>query len=249
MATINDMITGTPLCPGVIPKMRYRSNITADVPRWIISAIRNITDQYDFDELSIPGPVTTLYQGQPTYHLRDFTQIQVYVTRFDSFKIQIGGTGIANPSLGTGNISPFLELKWRSFKTISPLTTITGQPMFYTIYGTIAQIPGSGYVFVAFRPDKNYVCHVFYQQKHPFTGDPSDPILLPDAWLEVVACAAAEIGAQENAMTDILQLMRVNLYGDPKDPQEPGLIKRLVSSRATMSNVNERQFTFISGQR
>lgn len=247
MATIQDMINGTNLVPGVIPKMRYRSNITNDVPRWIVSAIRNITDKYTFEELSVPGQPVTFQQNVFVYPLSDFTSTNVYVTRFDSFKCQISTN--VSPTAITGQTSVFLELKWRSIKTISPLTSIKGRPMFYTIYGALAQVPGSGQVYIAFCPDNDYPCQAFYQRKHPFKDGLSDDILLPEAWLEVVACAAAEIGAQENAMTDILQLMRINLYGDPDNPREPGLIKALVSSRAQFSNVNERQLTFISGER
>lgn len=247
MAIINDMINGTNLVPGVIPKMRYRSNIVSDVPRWIVSAIRNITDKYTFEELSVPGPPTALEENQFVYPLSYFTNTDTNVTRFDSFKCQIS-TNVVPTSI-TGQTSVFLELKWRTIKTISPLTSIKGRPMFYTIYGAQVQTPGSGQVYVAFCPDNDYPCQVFYQIKHPFTDGINDDIMLPDAWLEVVACAAAEIGAQENAMTDILQLMRINLYGDPTNPGEPGLIKALVSSRSQFSNVNERQLTFISGER
>jgi hypothetical protein len=104
-------------------------------------------------------------------------------------------------------------------------------------------------VFIAFTPQTNYPAQVKYQQKHPFTDGVSDNILMPEAWLEVVADLAAFIGAQENAMSDVMQLMKATLYGDPKDTTSPGLIQSLVESRSTMSNVNERQLTFISGER
>jgi hypothetical protein len=111
------------------------------------------------------------------------------------------------------------------------------------------QTPGSAQVFVAFCPNQDYPVQVKYQRKHPFSDGLHDEILLPEAWLEVVACLAAFIGAQENAMSDIMQLMKATLYGDPKDPTEPGLIKSLVEARSVYSNVNERQITFISGIR
>ena len=64
-----------------------------------------------------------------------------------------------------------------------------------------------------------------------------------------MANAAALIGAQENAMSDLVQLIKIELYGDPEDPTQPGLVKRLINARAQMSNVNERQLTFIAGER
>lgn len=241
------MVEGTsPLVPAVIPKLRYRSNIKGDCPRWIVSAIRNITDRYTFDELSIPGPLVFLEQGRFVYPVSFFTGFETRVTRFDSFMIQISQVSLTAISSQT---NVFLELKWRNIKAISPLTSIMGQPMYYTIYSENPSISGSAKVHVAFCPNNSYPAQVKFQRKHPFTDGYNDIILLPDAWLEVVACSAAEIGAQENAMSDILQLMRINLYGDPENPTQPGLIKTLLESRAVMSNVNERQLTFIAGER
>jgi hypothetical protein len=247
MATVADMVNGNNLVPGVVPKMRYRSSVAADAPRWIVSAIRNITDDYAFEELSIPGPQVTLTAGLANYPISTFTTGSVKVTRFDSFVLWLNQFAPFTSPPPQNAVS--LELKWRAMKTVKAYTSILGQPMYYTIYSETVQNPGSAQVWIAFNPNNSYLCQASYQEKHPFTDGVSDTIRMPDAWLEIVACAAAEIGAQENAMTDILQLMRINLYGDPDDPRQPGLIKKLVTSRAQFSNVNERQITFISGER
>lgn len=246
MATITDMIMGTPLVPGVVPKLRYRSNVASDVPRWIVSAIRNITDSYTFEELSVPGPQINLVYGVPNYPISTFTNTNVFVTRFDSFVLWLNqNVPFSTPT----NQTVSLELKWRAMKTVKPLSSILGQPMFYTIYSANALSAGSAEVYLGFCPNNTYLVQASYQQKHPFTDGINDPILLPDAWLEVVANAAALIGAQENAMSDLVQLIKIELYGDPEDPTQPGLVKRLINARAQMSNVNERQLTFIAGER
>ena len=250
MAIINDMINGTDLVPGVIPKLRYRSNVAADVPRWIVSALRNITDNYAFEELSIPGPQINLTPQLANYPVSFFVGATgTRVTRFDSFVLFLNQfTPFTTPPLTQSAVS--LEIKWRAIKTVKPLTSILGQPMFYSVYSEQVLTPGSAQVYIAFCPDKNYLVQASYQQKHPFATPASNStIMLPDAWLEVLACSAALIGAEENAMTDIMQLMKVTLYGDPEDPTQPGSVKRLVSSRAQQSNVNERQLTFIAGER
>jgi hypothetical protein len=83
--------------------------------------------------------------------------------------------------------------------------------------------------------------------KHPFSDGEDDTILLPDAWLEVVANAAALIGADELRMADRMVMLQRVLYGDPLGQGEPGLIKKLLNARTQMGNVNERQITFVAG--
>lgn len=242
MATVNDMIFGNNLVPGVLPKLNNRSDIVQNVPRWIVSAIRYITDTYPFEELSVSGIPVNLTFNQEIYPIGTFADIlnspNQQITRFDSFILYL------TTSL-TGFNDASIELKWRSIKVVRQLSGIIGMPVMYTIYGN-QQILAGQQVILAMKPNREWLVRASYQVKHPFVDGISDPVLLPDAWLEVVACTAALIGAEENRMTDNIQMLRAVLYGDPENPAKPGLIHALVSSRSQFSNVNERMLNMVS---
>jgi hypothetical protein len=242
MAQVSDLINGTPLVPGVIPKLNFNNSVTDDMAtRWIVSAVRNISDNYPFEELCQSGPLVPLNPPSTTgvpyvLPVSYFVNNSVRVTRFDSFMIQL------DPSSGTS-----VELKWRTIKVVKALSCIQGMPIMYTIYGTQAQVPGSQQVYIAFAPSQTWNVQASCQVKHPFSDGEDDTILLPDAWLEVVANAAALIGADELRMADRMVMLQRVLYGDPLGQGEPGLIKKLLNARTQMGNVNERQITFVAG--
>lgn len=248
MATITDLIYGTVLLPGVVPKLNYRSDIVQNVPRWIVAATRYITDTYPFEELCIIGPVVQLTLGVSEYDISTFLFTTVLepispITRFDSFVLYL-----PNPvNVGLAS-NPCIELKWRNMKVVQQLSRILGMPVMYTIYGAWNGFPYSGdqRVIVAMCPNNTWSVQASYQIKHPFIDGVTDIIRVPDAWLEVIVCTAALIGAEENRMTDNIQLLRAVLYGDPANPQKPGLINALVSSRAQFSNVNERMLNMVA---
>ena len=244
MALINQLITGSSsLYPGVMPKLNNRSNINPiDCERWLVSAIRNITSTYPFEELCIDCPAVTLQQGVATYTVGYLTSTTgIYFSRFDSFMLQVSGT-------------TWIPLKWRTKNFVKPLSMIQGQPLYFTTYGATVANPaavppvvGVQNVMVAFSPTQNYQAMVSAQRKFVPVDGSTDVVPVPDDWLDVIVAAAALIGAEENRMADKQTSLRVELFGDPKNDGEPGLIKRLISARAQASNINERQFNFMAG--
>ena len=245
MAMISDLIDGSdPQYPGVIPKLSSNSSISpTDVERWLVSAIRNITASYSFDELCIYGPYVPLVIGQALYTVDYFFPVGYSnkITRYDSFILQV------TPSNGSN--SSYIPLKWRTLSFINPLSQIQGMVLFYTNYGTSNGIAvGKQQILFAFNPIQNYNVQACFQGKHEFATVIGDTVVMvPDEWLDVIVAAAAMIGAEELRMTDKQQQIKAELYGDPDSRAEPGLIKRLINARAQFSNVNERQFNFISG--
>lgn len=245
MATIANLIDGSdPQYPGVIPKLSSNSSVnTIDAQRWLVSAIRNITASYPFDELCVYGPLVPLTIGQNVYTVDTFLPIGYInkVTRIDSFILQVSPGSSANTS--------FIPLKWRTVSFMLPLAQIDGMVLFYTDYGTSNVItPGKQQILFAFRPVQSYLVGAAFQGKHQFAPSiPDTIVMVPDEWLDVIVGAAALIGAEELRMSDKQGQLKQELYGDPDNRAEPGLIKRLVSARAQFSNINERQFNFISG--
>lgn len=259
MAQVKDLITGDNQCPSVLAKLNYLSSIQNDeAVRWIVSAIRNITDTYPFDELCLNNlPFVQLTPGQSFYTTSFLTGMNVNISRIDSFLWQVNSLSNLQNTSAFGNGLPItnssgivcVELKWRAIKVVNANSRISAVPVMYTTYGQSSVIEGLTGVRIAFTPDQPYNVQLCPQIKHPFTDGFYDEIMIPDAWLEVVACAAALIGAQENRMADNIQALRVVLFGDPENPQQPGLIKSLISSRAQMSNVNERMLNMMVSDR
>src|SRR5271169_3952794 len=142
MATITEMVNGSPLVPGVLPKLNYRSDITSgDAQRWIVSALRLVSSVFPFEELCFTGPVVNFTIGQAVYPISYFTSSSQFVTRIDSFWVQLSPSPTP-PVILVGNTTA-VEMKYRAVKTVAPLATIIGLPIYYTIYGANASVPGS----------------------------------------------------------------------------------------------------------
>jgi hypothetical protein len=255
MAYVKDLIEGTNYNPSVLEKLNYISSASQDeLVRWIIQAIKNITDTYPFDELCLNScPFVNLIPGQAQYAISYLMGgLNYNVSRIDSFLWAV--SSIAEESQNSsafGNGLPVIvsggnvcvELKWRSVKVVAANSQIPSTPVMYTTYGQSASVTGLTGVLVAFQPNQEYPVQIRPQIKHPFTDGYNDEIRVPEPWLEVIASAAALIGAQVYRMADNMQTLKANLYGDPKTG-DIGLIKTLISSRAQMSNVNERMLNF-----
>jgi hypothetical protein len=255
MAIVQDLIEGTNNNPSVVEKLNYLTSIeTTEVVRWIVSAVKNITDTFPFDELCLNNlPFVSLIPGQSLYTTSFLCNGQNFnISRIDSFLWLVNTTFEVNQNANAfGNGLPVItsggnvcvELKWRSVKVVAANSQIPSTPVMYTTYGQSNSVQGLTGVLVAFQPNQPYQVQLRPQIKHPFSDGLHDEIMVPDSWLEVIACSAALIGAQANRMADNIQTLRTVLYGDPKTG-DLGLIKPLVSSRAQMSNVNERMLNF-----
>lgn len=262
MATIRQLIdgSGVPGTPSVLAKLNYLSSIeNGEAARWIVSVIKNITDTYPFDELCLNDlPFVSLNPGQSLYTTTFLCAGQNFnISRIDSFLWLVSSFGGIQNSSAFGNGLPTIvvggntcvELKWRSIKVVAANAQVQSVPVMYTTYGQSSSVQGLTGVLIAFQPNQPYQVQLRPQIKHPFTDGLNDEIQVPDAWLEVIASAAALLGAQENRMADQIKMLRMNLYGDPENPANPGLIKILTSSRAQMSNVNERMLNMMVSDR
>src|SRR5271166_1255554 len=165
MAAILDLINGTNQAPSVLAKLNYLSSITqTEASRWIVSAIKNITDTYPFDELCLNNlPFVTLIPGIPNYTTTYLMGgLNVNISRIDSFLLQVGfNPSNQNSSFGnsglpaqSSNAIVCIELKWRSIKVVAANSLIQAQPVMYTTYGQSSSVQGLTGVLIAFSPSQ-----------------------------------------------------------------------------------------------
>lgn len=75
-------------------------------------------------------------------------------------------------------------------------------------------------------PDKAYQIQTRMLKQHPFSTPLNQtPILIPNDWNEILVYAAVERGFIEYMEYEKAQKVHMLLYGDPKEPQRPGLIE------------------------
>jgi hypothetical protein len=231
------MLTISKLVPGVIKKLRNRDDVAPDIPEYCKSAILDLTENYEFEELRAQGPLTSFTTNVNSYpksgpncpfiwptHLK-LTFIVSWFCYFQPLPITLGQT--------TG-----LEIKQRTVRVVEPMSTILGQPTTSVIIGD--------QILVGFMPNQNYATQMRYQRQHPFTpsDDPnllaSSLVYMPDDWKEIVEYAAAEKACYNIGMSELGQLYHNIIYGNPQKRQ-PGIIAERQSQQDRNTAFNERQ--------
>lgn len=226
MFTIEDLI------PGVIAKMGNRTDIEAKIPVWARSAILELTQSYEFEELKVTGPTTAFSVNESEYTLNYFTNNNENWTRINSWFMVI------DSSTGIG-----WELKGRHIMVVEPLSKIAGTPMYWAQHGRL--------LIVGFQPVQAYGTYMRYQRVHPFSVPVTkgDVVYMPDEWKEVVEYATAMRGASEERMFDYVTRYHDMINGDEKYKTtrgvegHPGLIFGLTDKQERNLNNNERQLT------
>lgn len=221
MAQVKDLVTE------VGRKLANRTDIDA-APFWIRDAVLELTESMMFEELKVIGPDKILTTNEPRYLLKDFIQGNNELTKVVAFIIYI--------DYPTNSLTKIL--KFRETMAILPMTRTAGLPSYWTRHGE--------YIYLASKPNQTYTVQMLYQLKHPFDSSSLDAlkqqtILMPDSWLEVAVLAAAERGATELRMPDYVSLYHNILYGDPKAPDEIGLIAGRKLQHQRDKGLNEQQ--------
>jgi hypothetical protein len=216
-----------------------QSNPEMRPSRWIRDALREISANYDFEELRTTGPLVTIgpglgYQGsnyaypvaQYLWPGDDFTLTQDPVIFLSSQQAAASGlqrVETINTS-AAGNLSAY-SMNYLLPKAIqTELFVPGGTPFHYTRFG-------SNFWFGT-QPGQPYITYLPYQVRHPINPDVvSTPIRLPQDWFNILSWAAAEIGAINLRWNDQANFIHTTLYGDPKSAipgtgelARPGLI-------------------------
>lgn len=251
---INDLI------PGVINKLRGRDDVTSLIPDAAKKAILDLTQNYEFEELKITGPLSNFVVGVQEYPLRGYDvlgiqgnpfiyQDNISITFITSWFVYYDTSGIITPGVSMG-----MEMKGRSIRVVEPMSKIPGIPSIYCIHGDKST---SGVIIVGFMPNNPYACQMRYQRQHPFplesfTSSNSSSasallgqqrIYMPIDWQDIIEYATAE------KLCDVIGINAVGVqyhqklfgYKDKYGNETPGLIQVRMSTQQRMESYNERR--------
>jgi hypothetical protein len=253
---INDLV------PGVIDKLRGRTDKASSCPYYIAMALIDLSENYEFEELKQTGPLTNFVVGQAQYPLKGFdptgvngnpfiaapddriTFIRNWFTYFDTNGQVISGTT-------TG-----MEMKDRDIRVVEPMSKIMGIPTVYTMSGSY---DNNGYILVGFMPDNLYSTQLTYQRQHTFNcsyeqvlqsvSNPaltavvaSSKVRMPHDWIEIITLAAAEKACYAIGLNEIGTGYHQQLYGykDKRGSEMPGIISVRLTQQDRQSSFNER---------
>jgi len=205
-----------------------QTNATMRPSFWLKRALQELTANYEFEELKVSGPVVNIgpnlgfegsnYAYQVSYFLNPGDDVTL---TFDPViflsPAQAQQAGIAT---STANVVGY-SMDFVDMKAIQPLLFIPGGvPFKYCRHGN--------QLLFGTQPGSIYQVYLPYQVRHPFDDDnlTSSPVLLPSDWHEIAVIAAAERGAVKLRWNDQSSYLHNILYGDPEDPEKPGLIAK-----------------------
>jgi len=236
--------TATLTISGLINKVKANLQNRADVSEtqsnpemrpsaWIRDALRELTANYPFEELRVPGPMQTIgpglgFQGSNyAYPVSQFLNQGDDVTLTEDPVIFLTPTQAAQVGLSvvtTNNVVAY-PMDYLTPKAIQSLLFIPGGiPFKYTRFGS--------QFWFGTQPGQPYNVYLPYQRRHTFQPDlPTTPICMPQDWFDILAYAAAERGAINLRWNDQANFIHTTLYGDPKSAipgtgelARPGLI-------------------------
>lgn len=221
------------LIPGVRRKLGNRSDVDAFIPIWAAQVIRNLSQNYRYEELRVLGPTIQFTPGVNLYNVSAFLQPDDEFGMMDYWWMYY-----------SGNSGPGVVFKYRTPPVVSAMANVTNQassnaiPRYWSRYGN-KFIVGS-------TPAQGYYTYIWYQRKHPFPADQTQllnaQIYMPSEWQAVIEYGAAIEGAPEVQMVDMVPVWQKLLMGDGKTP---GLIKPLVSQFNRDASNNERQINVV----
>jgi hypothetical protein len=241
---INDLI------PKVAAYLQNRSDVNETQANaelrpsaWIRDTLREITANYEFEELRIVGPLVTIgpnlgWQGSSyMYPVSLFlNQGDDYTLSWDPVIFLTPGQAASVGLVATTSNTVGYAMDRVSEKAIQSLLFIPGGvPFKYCRFGNM--------FWFGSVPGQNYNVYLPYQRRHPFTDNlPNSPIYIPDDWLDVLAIGSAERGATILRWNDQATYLHGLLYGDPKYQQSGGEEGRpgLISARILQPERDKR---------
>jgi hypothetical protein len=191
---------------------------------WIRDTLREITANYEFEELKVTGPVVNIgpglgYQGSNyaypvSYFLNsgdDVTLTFDPVIWLTPSQAQQAGLAATNTNNSGAYSMDYMDEK--SIQTI--LFVPGGVPFRYTRHGN--------QFWFGTQPGSVYQVYLPYQVRHPFSSDlPQTRIKVPPDWFDIIAFGAAERGALYLRWNEQATFIHNILYGDPLYQQSGG---------------------------
>ncbi len=210
MAIINDRISiVTALLGG-------RTDLAASISQWIASGYRDLAATIPFETLELTDSV-------------------LCVPNIDAYDYPTDARAIKSLTMGIPAAVPtqFPPLYKRNMAILDRYTNVPGVPSIWA--------PFNSQFFLRAIPNDSYPLTIRYWQK--VVIDPTNinntVINVPDDWLEIIDYEAQMRGYMDLQEFDKAGAIRQLLYGNPKKPGMPGLIKqRLTRIQAEFENAN-----------
>jgi hypothetical protein len=217
-ATINDLI------PMVQADLQNRADVTESQANpemrpssWLKAALREITANLPFEELRQPNPPNVIIGpgkgiGGSNYKYK----VSQFIASGDDVTLMEDPVIFLDPPT---NSVPH-PMDYLTPKAIAPYFVLNGIPYNYTRFGD--------QFWFGVQPQQNYTVFLPYQARHTFNDADltKSAVGVPPDWFDVIAYAAAQRGAIALRWNDQAEFLYKLLHGDPKDPGEPGLIKK-----------------------
>jgi hypothetical protein len=232
------------LYPGIVAKLQGRTDITVQqASYWVKRALENLTESEIFEELRRIGPLVTIGPGLGLNGSNWQYPISSFLAPGDDYTLMedpviilattTQGTTFNSPGGITNTVS--YPMDYMTPKAIQPLLSIGGGiPFKYTRYG--------GNFWFGTQPGQPYQVYLPYQIRHPFASEiPNSQLFIPVSWEEIVEYSAAMRGAEERRWPDMVGTLKAMLYGDPKVPDQPGLLKAMKLQIDRDNNKSTRQ--------
>lgn len=221
------------LAPLITSKLRGRSDLVTRYPMWANSVSKELSQNFEFEELKVTGPTKNFEINKATYPINYFgipndpVNFNIIVTLFRYFSTD------NPPTPGqTGS-----TLKPRAMAVVEPKINIPGMPVQFAQHGT--------QLIFGFNPDQAYAVYMRYQRKHPNVNLMQDQLFFPDDWDDILAYAIAIKGCEEVGMNEISVEYFKKLHGDPEEPKNLGLIKARISQQRRVMNQSDRRLNVV----
>lgn len=215
MSTIGDRVAN------VVELLGGRTDKATQISQWLASGYRDIGSTIPFETLEATANV-------------------LCVSGIDSYDYPEDARGIKSLTMGIPASSPtsFPPLRKRNMAILDRYTTVTGVPSIWA--------PFNSQFFLRAVPNDAYPITVRYWQKVTLavaadgTTDINSTVLnVPDDWLEIIDYEAQMRGYMDLQEFDKAGAIRTLLYGNPRKPGMPGLIKqRLTRIQAESENAD-----------
>lgn len=209
MSTIEDRYDGIKFMLG------NRSDLEAQIARWTANAYIELASNIPFPNLERgPDDILTA-SGQ------------------DSYQYPSNAMGIIACSMLFNGAKRAVRKKNIEYIDLYP-TTQQGPPVIWAPFNmqqVFRPIPGGSYTITRRYWEKPVVNFSTTDTINATT------LLVPDNWLEVIDYSAALRGNIELDEKDKAQALNILLHGDPKHPEQPGIIKQRLT-RIQAENMN-----------
>jgi len=244
----------------VVGKLRQRTELAPIIPYYIALAVLDLTENIEFDELKVTGPLSNFVENIAEYPINGYDILGIAgnpfinatdhrLTFVDSWFVYFDTSGVITPGLSTG-----YEINKRDLRVVEPMSKILGIPSVFVMHG---DKKNKGVIIVGQMPNNPYACQMRYQREHPFNLPKEkflqaqtnselaavlagSEIFMPNDWTDIIVYYTAEKICDDVGMNEIGMQYHQKLFGykDKRGSEMPGLItvKQTAQERNTMFN-------------